>query len=196
MFLLKKLATKLGALTDSIAREGEGDRLLLNADQNPNSNGARLTGLAFTEFGINLPKIAAGIENGTIKTLIVFGEDVTKHSFDAELLAKLETLIVSDILPNATTAAATHLLPGAAHAEKRGTFVNVKGRLQKFMKAVEAPGDARAELEILHELVYNVTGQNGFATIEGLFNQMAKEVPAFAGLEWAKVGDTGVNVSI
>jgi NADH-quinone oxidoreductase subunit G len=196
MFLLKKLATKLGALTDSIAREGEGDRLLLNADQNPNSNGARLTGLAFTEFGINLPKIAAGIVNGTIKTLIVFGEDVTKHGFDAELLAKLETLIVSDILPNATTAAATHLLPGAAHAEKRGTFVNVKGRLQKFMKAVEAPGDARAEWEFLHELVYNVTGQNGFATIEGLFNQMAKEVPAFAGLEWAKVGDTGVNVSI
>ena len=196
MFLLKKLATKLGALTDSIAREGEGDRLLVNADQNPNSNGARLTGLAFTEFGINLPKSAAGIANGTIKTLIVFGEDVTKHGFDAPLLAKLETLIVSDILPNATTAAATHLLPGAAHAEKRGTFVNVKGRLQKFMKAVEAPGDARAEWEFLHELVHNVTGQNGFATIEGLFNQMAKEVPAFAGLEWAKVGDTGVNVSI
>jgi predicted molibdopterin-dependent oxidoreductase YjgC len=114
----------------------------------------------------------------------------------ADLLAKLDTLVVSDILPNATTALATHLLPGAAHAEKRGTFVNVKGRFQKFLKAVEAPGDARAEWETLHELVHNVTGQNGFVSIEGLFNQMAKEVPAFAGLEWATVGDTGVNVSI
>ena len=196
LFLLKKLATKLGALTDSIAREGEGDRLLVNADKNPNSNGARLTGMAFTEFGFNLPKIADGIANGTIRTLIVFGEDVTKHGLGADLLAKLDALIVCDILPNATTALATHLLPGAAHAEKRGTFVNVKGRLQKFMKAVEAPGDARAEWESLHELVFNVTGQNGFVSIEGLFNQMAKEVPAFAGLEWAKVGDTGVNVPI
>ncbi len=196
LFLLKKLATKLGALTDSIAREGEGDKLLVNADKNPNSNGARLTGIAFTEFGFSLPKIADGIAKGTIRTLIVFGEDVTKHGLGADLLAKLDTLIVSEILPNATTAAATYVLPGAAHAEKRGTFVNVKGRLQKFMKAVEAPGDARAEWEFLHELVFNVTGQNGFVSIEGLFNQMAKEVPAFAGLEWAKVGDTGVNVPI
>jgi predicted molibdopterin-dependent oxidoreductase YjgC len=105
-------------------------------------------------------------------------------------------LVVSDILPNATTALATHLLPGAAHAEKRGTCVNVNGRLQKFMKAVEAPGDARPEWEFLHELVHGVTGQNGYSTIEGLFNQMAREVPAFAGLEWAKIGDTGVDVKI
>src|SRR5437660_4692307 len=32
LFLLKKLANKLGAITDSIARTGEGDRLLLNPD--------------------------------------------------------------------------------------------------------------------------------------------------------------------
>ena len=74
--------------------------------------------------------------------------------------------------------------------------MNVKGRLQKFTKAVEAPGDARAEWEFLHDIVLDVTGQDGFVSIEGLFNQMAKEVPAFAGLEWAKVGDTGVNVPL
>ena len=71
-----------------------------------------------------------------------------------------------------------------------------KGRVQKFMKAVEPPGDARAEWEFLHDLVYNVTGQNGFVTIEGLFNEMAKEVPAFNGLTWAGLGDTGVTVKI
>jgi len=196
LYLLKKLATKLGALTDSIAREGEADKLLVSADRNPNSNAARLTGIAFTEFGINLSKIAEGIANGSIKTLIVFGEDMTKHGIGADLLAKLETLIVSDILPSATTAAATYLLPGCAHAEKRGTFVNAKGRLQKFMKAVEPKGDARAEWEFLHELVHDVTGHNGFSSIEGLFNQMAQEVPAFAGLTWAGIGDSGVNVQI
>jgi len=196
LYLLKKLATKLGALTDSVSREGEGDRLLVNADKNPNSNGARLTGIAFTEMGITLPKIADGIRTGRIQTLIVFGEDVTKCGIGSEVLAKLETLIASDILPNETTKRAHYLLPGCAHAEKRGTFVNVKGRLQKFMKAVEPKGDARPEWEFLHELVHNVTGQNGFVSIEGLFNQMAKEVPAFNGLEWAKLGDTGVTVKI
>ena len=97
-------------------------------------------------------------------------------------------------MPNQTTELAHYLLPGCAHAEKRGTFTNAKGRIQKFMKAVEPLGDARPEWEFLHELVFNVTGQNGFVTIEGLFNQMAKEVPAFHGLTWAGLGDTGVTV--
>ena len=148
------------------------------------------------KWASNLPQIAEGIRSGKIKTLIVFGEDVTKHGIGADLLGKLDTLIVSDILPNETTKLAHYLLPGCAHAEKRGTFTNTKGRVQKFMKAVEAPGDARAEWEFLHDLVYNVTGQDGFVTIEGLFNQMAKEVPAFNGLTWAGLGDTGVTVQI
>jgi predicted molibdopterin-dependent oxidoreductase YjgC len=62
--------------------------------------------------------------------------------------------------------------------------------------AETAAAEARAEWEFLHELVHSLTGHNGYRTIEGLFNQMAAEVPAFAGLEWAKVGDTGVTVQI
>ena len=196
LFLLKKLATKLGAITDSIPRTGESDKLLLNADRNPNSNGARLTGICSDKMGEQLPKITKGIEQGTIKTLIIFGEDVTKHGIGANLLGKLETLIVSDILPNETTKLAHYLLPGCAHAEKRGTFTNAKGRVQKFMKALEPRGDARPEWEFLHELVFNVIGQDGYATIEGLFNLMAREVPAFNGLTWAGLGDTGVTVPI
>src|SRR5215471_18876775 len=216
LFLLKTLANRLGAITDSIPRDGKGDALLLNTDKNPNLNGARLTGISFTEAGINLTRIVSGIQSGTIRTLVVFGENIVKRGVDAarlgekdtttefidehgltpELLAKLETLIVSDILPNETTKLAHYLLPGAAHVEKRGTFTNGKGRVQKFMKAVEARGDARAEWEFLHELVHNVTGQNGFASIEGLFNQMAQEVPTFNGLTWAGLGDTGVTVPI
>lgn len=196
LWLISKLKAKLGAMSDSVARTGEADKLLVSADKNPNTNGARLTGICFTEMGVNLPQIASGIKSGKIKTLVVFGEDVTKHGIGADLLGKLEMLIVSDILPNETTKLAHYLLPGCAHAEKRGTFTNTKGRVQKFMKAVEAPGDARPEWEFLHDLVYNVTGQNGFVTIEGLFNQMAKEVSAFNGLTWAALGDNGATVSI
>ena len=196
LWLISKLKAKLGAISDSVARIGEADKLLVSADKNPNTNGARLTGICFTEIGTNLPQIASGISSGKIKTLLVFGEDVTQHGIGADLLGKLDTLIVSDILPNATTKLAHFLLPGCAHAEKRGTFTNTKGRVQKFMKAVEAPGDARPEWEFLHDLVHNVTGRDGFLTIEGLFNEMAKDLPAFNGLTWAGLGDTGVTVKI
>jgi NADH-quinone oxidoreductase subunit G len=196
LWLLSKLKSKLGAISDSVPRTGEADKILVNADRNPNTNGARLTGMCFTEMGSNLSQIANGISSGKIKTLIVFGEDVTKHGIGADLLGKLDNLIVSDILPNATTQAAHYLLPGCAHAEKRGTFTNAKGRVQKFMKAVEPPGDARPEWEFLHDLVFNVTGQDGFLTIEGLFNEMAKDVSAFNGLTWAGLGDSGATVKI
>ena len=194
--MLSKLAKKFGALTDSVPRTGEGDKLLLSTDRNPNSNGARLIGIAANPMGANLPKIAGGIRSGAIKTLIVFGEDVTKCDISAELLGKLDTLIVSDILPNETTKLSHYLLPGCAHAEKRGTFTNGKGRVQRFWKAIEPKGDARPEWEFLHELVFNITGQNGFVSIEGLFNQMAQEVPAFNGLTWAALGDNGVTIQI
>jgi NADH-quinone oxidoreductase subunit G len=196
LYLLKKLAAKIEALTDSVPRTAEGDKLLLSADRNPNATGARLIGFSAQPIGSNLPKIAAGIEAGTIKTLIVFGEDVTKVGLSENLLSKLDTLIVSDILPNKTTALAHYLLPGCAHAEKRGSFVNVKGRVQRFMQNIQPKGDARPEWEFLHELTHNVTGSNGFSSIEGLFNQMAAEVPAFQGLTWAALGDLGVTVAI
>jgi len=196
LWLLSKLKAKLDAISDSIERSGDPDKLLVSADKNPNTNGGRLTGICFSEMGINLPKIADGIAKGAIKTLIVFGEDVTKHGVSADLLGKLETLIVSDILPNETTKLAHYVLPGCAHAEKRGSFTNTKGRVQRFMQAIQPPGEARAEWDLLHDLVYNVTGKNGFLTIEGLFNEMAKDVSAFNGLTWASLGETGVTVKI
>jgi len=196
LWLLKKLADKFGALTDSVAHVGDGDKLLLNADRTPNRTGGQLIGIFGDNIGIKAMPISRSIEAGKVKTLIVFGEDVTTHGISADVLKKLDTLIVSDILPGGTTKLAHYLLPGCAHVEKRGTFTNHKGRVQKFMKAVEAAGDARAEWEFLHDVVYNVTGQDGFLTIEGLFNEMAKDVAAFKGMTWAALGDNGANAQI
>jgi NADH-quinone oxidoreductase subunit G len=196
LYLLRKIAAKLGALTDSVPRAGEADILLLNADRNPNSAGAGLAGISAAPMGSNLPKIAAGIRNGSIKTMLVFGEDVTQHGIGGDLLDRLETLIVSDILPNATTGRAHFLLPGCAPAEKRGSFVNAKGRVQRFQQSIQPKGQARPEWEFLHELARGLCGLGGVRGLEGLFNQMAAEVPAFRGLTWAALGDLGVTIKV
>jgi NADH-quinone oxidoreductase subunit G len=195
------LAARLGrqtkaALIDSVPRGGEADKLLVSADKNPNSMGAHLTGVAAEPMGSNLPRIAEGIQAGKIRTLVVLGEDVTQHGLDPALLKKLEMLVVSDILPSRTTDLAHYVFPGCAHAEKRGTFTNVKGRVQRFWKAVEPWGDARPEWEFLQELLQQVDGTKPETSIEALFNRVAREVPAFEGLTWASLGDTGVDVAI
>ncbi len=200
LFLLSQLAARLNAVTDSVPRQGEADGLLVNADRNPNMTGARITGIAGETPGARLKEIASGIANGTIRTLIVFGEDVTRVGIGAELLGKLETLVVSDILPNATTKMAHVLLPGCAHAEKRGTFINAKGRVQRFLKAVEPPGNARPEAEFLEELLALHAGAEAghirAFSMESLFNRMARELPGLSGIEWAKLGDGGAPAAV
>ncbi|MBX3748208.1 MAG: molybdopterin-dependent oxidoreductase [Verrucomicrobiae bacterium] len=195
LFLLKRLADRLGAVTDSIPRPGEADRLLVSADRNPNMLGARLTGMASEDPGSRLPGVAEGIAAGRIRALVVFGEDVTRHGLGPELLDRLETLVVSDILPNETVRLAHFVLPGCAHVEKRGTFVNGKGRVQRFLKAVEAPGDARPEGEFLVEWL-EAAGERGVpATVEGWFDAMTRSVPAFEGLRWGGLGEPGADVA-
>jgi predicted molibdopterin-dependent oxidoreductase YjgC len=151
-------------------------------------------------MGSKLASIADEIRAGKIKTLVVLGEDVTKQGIGEDLLAKLELLIVSDILPNKTTAKAHFILPGCAHVEKRGSFTNAKGRVQRFFQAIDAKGSARAEWDFFYELIalmgLPACVGTPSANIETLFNQMAQETPAFAGLNWAALGDLGADAHL
>ncbi len=194
LFLLRKLAQHLGAETDIVPRHGEGDRFLVHPDKNPNTTGARVLGLAAAPPGANLPRFAERLRAGQLTALLVFGEDPLKHGFDPETLQRAELLVVSDLLPNGAAELAHFVLPGCAHAEKRGTFTNAHGRVQRFFKALEPPGDARPETEWLGELWERLTGERASTSPERLFRQLAEEVPAFRGLTWAALGDTGQDL--
>lgn len=49
-------------------------------------------------------------------------------------------------------AAADVILPGAAYTEKSGTYVNVEGRVQRSLKAVSPPGEAKEDWKIIRAL--------------------------------------------
>lgn len=196
LWLLSRLKSRLRAMSDAVPREGQGDHLLLHPDRNPNTQGARLTGICYTEIGIQLPDILDRVRRGQIRTLLVFGEELTRHGFEPDLLRRLETFVVCDVLPNATTAVAQFLLPGCAPAEKSGTFTNVHGRVQRFQAAIAPPGEARPEWEVLCEWVASLTGESLPGHVPGLFNAMAVAVPAFRGLTWNGLGELGVWVPV
>ena len=179
---------------DVVPRIGEPDGLLIAADRNPNTTGARVLNICTTRAGSRLKKIADGVRNGTIKALVCLGEDATQAGLTEDDLKKLDALIVMDILPSATTAHATVLLPASAWVEKRGSMINGKGRLQRLNKAVNPPGQARDDWEILRDLIQAVSGSNGLYMIEDVFKQMAGKVKEFADLSLSKIGDLGVQV--
>jgi NADH-quinone oxidoreductase subunit G len=196
LVLTSRLVEALGIKDqhDIVPRTGEADGLLVAADRNPNTTGAHLLGLCTTKPGERFKQLVEGVRHGRIKVLITLGEDLTHTGLNEADLAKLEAIIALDILPNRTTPYATVLFPASAWAEKRGSMINLKGRLQRLNRAVDAPGEARDDWEILRDLIQAVSGSNGLYLVEDVFKAMSAQVPEFAGLSLSKIGDLGVPV--
>ena len=192
LILTTRLAAALKAVVvDILPRTGEADGMLVAADRNPNTTGAKLLGLATGK----LSEIAAGIRDGKITALLTLGEDATKAGISADDLAKLNALVALDILPNATTEKAHVVLPASAPFEKRGSMINLKNRIQRLNKAVHAPGNARDDWEILRDLILAISGSNGLHSIEDVFKAMVAETPALAGLTLSRIGDLGADLN-
>ncbi|HXM74183.1 MAG TPA: molybdopterin-dependent oxidoreductase [Chthoniobacterales bacterium] len=195
LWLTSQIAKLLGVrYIDIVPRTGPSDDILLSADRNPNTNGASLLLGLISQPGQTLPAIAEAVKSGEVKVLLILGENPIAFGISTEQLSQLRALIVMDILSNDATERATVLLPSSGFAEKRGSMINGKGRLQRLNRAVRPPGDARDDWEILRDLLQALTGSNGIYSIEDVFRQMSEGVSEFAGLSLSKIGDLGVPV--
>jgi NADH-quinone oxidoreductase subunit G len=180
---------------DVLPRPQKADGILVSADGNPNTKGACLMKVASDDPGRYIPIIARKANEGGLKALVCLGEDAADCGVHPEILANLPCVVVLDIASNATTHAATVLLPGSAFTEKRGSMINANGRLQRLNRAAEIPAGAGDDWEILRDLIAALGGGNGIYTIEELFKQIAAEVPALAGLSLSKIGDAGIDLA-
>jgi NADH-quinone oxidoreductase subunit G len=70
------------------------------------------------------------------------------------------------------------ILPGAAYTEKRVTYVNLEGRVQRGERAVFPPGDAREDWSIFRALSEVLGAKLPFDSLDQLRAEMAKAVPA------------------
>lgn len=195
LWLTKKIVDLLGVTKiDIVPRRDEGDGILLSEYRNPNRVGARLILGLDSEPGEILQAISKGVAAGEIRALLLLGENPTKIDISVNQLTNLPALIAMDILSNAGNEHATVLLPASGFAEKRGSMINGKGRLQRLNRAVRPPGNARDDWEILRDLLQALGGSNGLYTIDDVFHQMSSEIRQFHGLTLGKIGDLGVQV--
>jgi NADH-quinone oxidoreductase subunit G len=195
LWLTRKIADLLGVgYIDILPRRGEGDDILLSPYRNPNRVGARLILGLNSEPGATLQTIVENVRAGEIRGLLVLGETPTKIGISEDQLKNLTAFVAMDILSNAATEHATVLLPASGFAEKRGSMINGKGRLQRLNRAVRPPGNARDDWEILRDLLQALGGGNGLYTIEDVFREMSTEISQFHGLTFNKISDLGVHL--
>ncbi len=106
--------------------------------------------------GLTVTEMLAAAERGAVRALFILGEDPALTEPDSNharhCLASAEFVVLQEILNSETAAYADVLLPGAAFAEKAGTFTNTERRVQLIRAAISPPGIARPDWSILAEL--------------------------------------------
>ena len=190
-FLTKKLVEALKAPAHLVSRVGEGDKILVSADRNPNTRGALVTGLISVLPTAKLTELAAQIDAGKIRTLVVINEDLAAGGLTAAQLAKV-AIVYLGTHANATSAAAKVVVPTLTVFEKSGSFVNQQFRLQKFFKAVPGPAGVNDDLVSLAKLVTAVGGPAVSGELHTLWSALAATVPALGPMTFANVPETGL----
>ncbi len=148
--------------------------------------------------GLTVTEIIRAAGAGKVRALYVMGENPAMSDPDThhvrECLEKTEFLVTQDIFLNETGELADVVLPSAAFAEKEGTFVNTERRVQRVRKALDAPGGARPDWEILCEIAQRL-GARGwdYAGPEAIMQEIAEITPSFAGISYARLEHGGIQ---
>ena len=149
-------------------------------------------------WGVSLSPVPGLNLNEMMKTVgeqmrgfFVMGEDIVLSEPNVlELekgLNKVDFIVMQDAFMNETARFADVILPAAVFAEKEGTFTNSERRVQRVRKAVEPPGEALPDWEILVMLANKMGANWSYKDPAEVYAEMVKDVPQFAGISHEKL---------
>ena len=131
--------------------------------------------------------------NSPVRGLYIMGENPIISDPDVahaeDWFLGLEFLAVQDLFLTESARCADVVLPGASFAEKDGTFVNTERRIQLSRKAVEPPGDARGDLEIVIDLSRRLGVPTPYSTAAEVFDEIARVTPSWRGVSHARLAE-------
>lgn len=148
--------------------------------------------------GLTVTGMLDAAHAGTLKALYVMGENPMVSDPDInhvrESLEALDLLIVQDIFLTETAQLADVVLPAASFAEKDGTFTNTERRVQLVRKAIDPPGEARQDWEIVCQLAAKM-GCRGFdfADPAAVFAEIRQVTPQYKGMSHERLGIEGLQ---
>ncbi len=108
----------------------------------------------------------------------------------AKILEKVPVVVCHDLLPSPVSNFANYVLPGAAFAEKDGTYVNHSGLAQALHWGVTPTGECRTDGQVFLDLLE----RRGLVHIPTLRKELAGEIPYFAPLSGSDLGEYGIQL--
>ena len=141
------------------------------------------------EVGLTVVEIMDGALKGAIRGMYMMGENPFLSDPNVnkvrKALASLDFLVVQDIFLTETAEFADVILPATSFFEKTGTYTNTDRRVQLGRKALEPPGQARLDWEIVCEVARRM-GYRGmeYRDVEEIFDEFTSLAPSYRGLTY------------
>ena len=148
--------------------------------------------------GLPLTRAMDAASAGQLQAMFIMGENPALSDPDLgharRVLENLELLVVQDIFMTETAALADIVLPAACYAEKEGTFTSTERRIQRLSKAVEPPGVARADWEIICAIAERA-GYQGmrYADPAAIMDEIAALTPIYGGIAYGRLDPHGLQ---
>lgn len=182
MGALPNFLTGYQSVTDPAAREKFGKAWNCTISEKP---------------GLTVGEMMEAAAHGEIKAMFIMGENPALSDADAghvaEALKRLDFLVVQDIFLTETAEYADVVLPSACFAEKDGTFTNTERRVQRVHKAVEPPGEALADWEIICRLATAMGYSMSYNSPSEIMDEIAGLTPSYGGISFARLEERGIQ---
>jgi formate dehydrogenase major subunit len=154
----------------------------------------------YTVVEIMTKALAGDDDPHRVRGMYVMGENPAMSDPDLnharEALARLTHLVVQDIFLTETAWLADVVLPASAWPEKTGSVTNTDRRVQLGRRALDPPGDARADLWIVQQIARRIGldwhypgDEHGVAAVYEEMRQAMHD--AIAGISWQRLEREG-----
>ena len=158
--------------------------LSLRRERAANVYGAETLGFKKTK------DLLAGL--GQDDVLVIAGEDMIGVDLSGVSRAS-DVIVIGPVLP-AGLERTSVVLPIANFSEEEGTVTNLRGRVQRFTQARQAPGETRPSWLVLGDLLGALGKQDSFFLPSEVFSRLASSHKSFAGLSYESIGFKGLPV--
>ena len=156
-----------------------------------------------SKIGLTVGEMLNAAHDGKVRAMWIIGENVAMSDPDVQhvidSLEHLDFLAVSELFLTETAQLAHVVLPAASFAEKDGTFSNTERRVQRVRKAIEPPGEAKADWEIVRDIANHILRNTQYATqwdyksAEQVMSEIVSLTPSYAGITYERIGARGLQ---
>jgi NADH-quinone oxidoreductase subunit G len=168
-------------------------KFTIRAEKCPNRRGVEEVLRHFQSEIIPFDEVVHGATEGRVRALYLAAGYPPRSGgwiseTQAQALQRVPLVVCHDLLPSPVSNFAHYVLPGAAWAEKDGTFVNHAGLAQAIHWGITPTAEVHTDGQVFLDLLE----RRGLLHAPTLRKELAVEVPYFAPLAGGDAGEYGI----